>query len=99
MCRHPPWPNRRAHELGGAGTNPQKNNDFIISASVAGAGIGRISICKTVAQFATACSSGRIANQGLFCQAKRLPAGGTLGVPTQRSAPFFTAWCAAEPGP
>jgi hypothetical protein len=32
-------------------------------------------MCKTVAQFAAACSSGRIANQGLFCQAKRLPAG------------------------
>ena len=34
---------------------------------------GRIRIAKTVAQFAAADPSGRIANRGLFCQAKRLP--------------------------
>ena len=35
---------------------------------------GRIRITKTVAQFAAAHPAGRIANWGLFCQAKRLPA-------------------------
>src|SRR6266404_4388020 len=36
-------------------------------------GIDRIRVYKTVARFAAARSSGRIANRVLFCQAKRLP--------------------------
>jgi hypothetical protein len=94
MCRHPPWRNRRAFYPGGASANLQKNNDFIISASVAGAGIGRISMRKTVAQFAAARSSGRIANQGSFCQAKRLPVGYRAPDAAQRAV-LHGARCAA----
>jgi hypothetical protein len=50
-----------------------KNNNFIHSARPQAPDPGRIGIAKTVAQFAATHLSGRIANQGLFCQAKRLP--------------------------
>jgi hypothetical protein len=88
MCRHPPYLEPARHDPGGAGTNPLEKQRFYHFRSVAGAEIGRISMCKTVAQFAAARSSGRIANQGLFCQAKRLPvARDHRYVPrTQRSA-------------
>jgi hypothetical protein len=50
-----------------------ENNNFIHSAPPQAPDPGRIGITKTVAQFAAAQLSGRIANQGLLCQAKRLP--------------------------
>jgi hypothetical protein len=36
MCQHPPLRNRRADQFGGTGANHKKNNDFIISAAIAG---------------------------------------------------------------
>jgi hypothetical protein len=50
-----------------------KNNNFIHSARPQAPDPGRIGIAKTVAQFAATHLTGRIANRGLFCQAKRLP--------------------------
>jgi hypothetical protein len=50
-----------------------KNNNFSHSAPPQAPDPGRIGIAKTVAQFAAAHLSGRIANQGSLCQAKRLP--------------------------
>jgi hypothetical protein len=51
-----------------------KNNNFIHSARPQAPDPGRIGIAKTVAQFAATHLTGRIANRGLLCQAKRLPA-------------------------
>jgi hypothetical protein len=50
-----------------------KNNNFIHSAPPQAPDPGRIGIGRTVAQFAVADLSGRIANRALLCQAKRLP--------------------------
>jgi hypothetical protein len=50
-----------------------KNNNFIHSARPQAPDPRRIGIAKTVVQFAATHLTGRIANRGLFCQAKRLP--------------------------
>src|SRR5580700_12000111 len=52
------------------GVKLTKNNNFNHSAPPQALDIGRIRIAKTVAQFAAAHPTGRIANGGLFCQAK-----------------------------
>jgi hypothetical protein len=53
---------------------------------------GRIGIAKTVVQFAATHLTGRIANRGLFCQAKRLPEPITcVSEPMLRQR---SAWCA-----
>jgi hypothetical protein len=49
------------------------NYNFIHSARPQAPDPGRIGIAKTVAQFAATHLTGRIANRGLLCQAKRLP--------------------------
>jgi len=46
---------------------------FYSFGAAAGTYPGRIGIAKTVAQFAATHLTGRIANRGSFCQAKRLP--------------------------
>jgi hypothetical protein len=69
-----------------------KNNNFIHSARPQAPDPGRIGIAKTVAQFAATHLTGRIANRGLFCQAKRLPEPITcVSAPMLRQR---SAWCA-----
>src|SRR3954470_12316882 len=72
MCRYPP-PQGQPAGWPVAGVKLTKNNNFSHSAPPQAPDPGRIGIAKTVAQFAAAHLSGRIANQGLLCQAKRLP--------------------------
>src|SRR5258706_4636343 len=82
MCWYPP---PRSQQAGwpAAGVKLKKNNNFIHSARRKHWKPGRIRIAKIVAQFAAAHPSGRIANWGLFCQAKRLPQAITA-LPAQR---------------
>jgi hypothetical protein len=69
-----------------------KNYNFIHSARPQAPDPGRIGIAKTVAQFAATHLTGRIANRGLFCQAKRLPEPITcVSEPMLRQR---SAWCA-----
>src|SRR6202051_5388008 len=72
MCRYPP-PQSQPAGSPAAGVKRTKNNNFSHSAPPQPSDPGRIGIAKTVAQFAAAHLSGRIANQGSLCQAKRLP--------------------------
>src|SRR6267143_3906708 len=72
MYRSPP-PQSQQTGWPAAGVKLTKSNNFIHSAPPQAPDPGRIGIAKTVAQFAAAHLSGRIANQGLLCQAKRLP--------------------------
>src|ERR1700727_2110241 len=74
MCQNPP-PRSQHAGWPAVGDKLNKNNNFNHSAPPQALDIGRIGIAKTVAQFATAHPTGRIANWGLFCQAKRLPEG------------------------
>jgi hypothetical protein len=59
--------------VAGSWRETHEKQRFYSFGAAAGPDPGRIGITKTVAQFAAAHLSGRIANQGLLCQAKRLP--------------------------
>src|SRR5204862_7736235 len=72
LCCNPP-PRGQPAEWPEAGVNRTKNNNFIHSARPQAPHPGRIGIAKTVAQFGATHLTGRIANRGLLCQAKRLP--------------------------
>src|SRR5882757_3909534 len=72
MCCDPP-PQSQPAGSPVAGVKRTENNNFSHSAPPQALDPGRIGIAKTVTQFAAAHLSGRIANRGSLCQAKRLP--------------------------
>jgi len=73
MCWYPP-PRIQTAGWPAAGVKRMNNYNFIHSARPQAPDTRpKIGIAKTVAQFAATHLTGRIANQGLFCQAKRLP--------------------------
>src|ERR1700722_12844889 len=72
MCWYPPPRSQRAG-WPATGVKFRQNNNFIHSAPPQALATGRIRIAETVSQFAAVHPTGRIANWGLFCQAKRLP--------------------------
>src|ERR1700730_15352959 len=72
MCRYPPPQSQQAGSPV-AGVKLKKNNNFSHSSPPQARLRAESGSPKTVAQFAAAHLSGRIANRGLFCQAKRLP--------------------------
>jgi hypothetical protein len=59
--------------VAGGWRETHENNNFIHSARPQAPDPRRIGIAKTMVQFAATHLTGRIANRGLFCQAKRLP--------------------------
>src|SRR4029079_19777819 len=66
-------PAKPAHRVPGSWRETHEKQQFYSFGTAASPDPGRIRTAKTVAQFAAAHLSGRIANRGLFCHAKRLP--------------------------
>src|SRR5262245_11351396 len=72
MYQDPP-PQSHPAESPAAGAKRTKHYNFIHSAPLQAPDPGESGSPRTVAQFTAAHLSGRIANQGWICQAKRLP--------------------------